>query len=170
MQFTNDEILQCSLRNYYTSKNLASRPFNTTWTTTSCIEQVYRRRYESRRSSKPKLHFRKKHTKVKYGEKQFSIWRMEFLHPAMWHVALGTWQWLHQVAAPCNVIRGSGMTCHWICPNVHYIAILHLVSISTISPQSTCRSAPVCEILSKKWRYVDFQDGGSQPSWILGVQ
>jgi len=21
----------------------------------------------------------------KYGEKRFSIWRMEFLHPAMWH-------------------------------------------------------------------------------------
>ena len=32
-------------------------------------------------SSKPKLH---KNTK-KYGEKPFSIWRMEFLHPAMWH-------------------------------------------------------------------------------------
>ena len=27
--------------------------------------------------------------KNKYGEKRFSIWRMEFLHPAMWHVALG---------------------------------------------------------------------------------
>jgi len=39
-----------------------------------------------------------------------------WLHPAMWHVALGTWQWIHQVAAPCNVIRGSGMTCHWIRP------------------------------------------------------
>jgi len=23
--------------------------------------------------------------KIKYGEKRFSIWRMEFLHPAMWH-------------------------------------------------------------------------------------
>jgi len=23
--------------------------------------------------------------KIKYGEKQFSIWRMELLHPAMWH-------------------------------------------------------------------------------------
>jgi len=22
----------------------------------------------------------------------------------------------------------------------------------------------------KKWRHVDFQDGGSQPSWILGIQ
>ena len=33
-----------------------------------------------------------------------------WLHPAMWHVALESWQWIHQVAAPCNVIRGSGMT------------------------------------------------------------
>ena len=61
-----------------------------------------------------------------------SIWRMEFLHPAMWHdhdidfarwlrpamwrVALESCKWIHQVAAPCNVIRGSGMTCYWICP------------------------------------------------------
>ena len=52
--------------------------------------------------------------KITYGEKRFSIWRMEFLHPAiwhdhdidftrllhpaMWHVALGSWQWIHQVA------------------------------------------------------------------------
>jgi len=33
---------------------------------------------------------------------------MEFLHPAMWHVALESWQWIHQVTAPCNVMRGSG--------------------------------------------------------------
>ena len=98
---------------------------------------------------------------------------MEFLHPAIWHVDLESWQWIHQVAALCNVIRGSGMTCHWIRPNVRHIGILHLVSIST-SPQSTCHSVPVCEILSKsdhprqkKWRHVDFQDGGSQPSWVF---
>jgi len=119
----------------------------------------------------------KKQNKIKYGQKPFSIWWMEFLHPAMWHVALKSWQWIHQVAAPCNVISGSRMTCHWIRPNIRHIGILLLVSISTISPQSTCHSAPVCEILSKsdhpqqkKWRHVDFQDGGSQPSWILGVQ
>jgi len=74
---------------------------------------------------------------------------MEFLHPAMWHVALESWQWIYQVAAPYNVIRGSGMTCHWIRPNVRHIGILHLVWISTTSPQSTCHSAPVSEILSK---------------------
>jgi len=39
-----------------------------------------------------------------------------WLHPAMWHVALESWQWIHQVAAPCSVIRKSGMTCHWIHP------------------------------------------------------
>jgi len=82
-----------------------------------------------------------------------------------------SWHWFRQVTAPCNVAcgsgivtanspsgsraipcnmtRGSGMTCHWICPNVCHIGILLLVSISTISPQSTCHSAPVCEVLSK---------------------
>ena len=73
-----------------------------------------------------------KNQKINYGEKRSSIWRMEFLHPAMWHghdidfvrwlhpamwyVALESWQWIHQVAAPYNVIRGSGMTRHWIRP------------------------------------------------------
>jgi len=70
-------------------------------------------------------------------ETDFARW----LHRAMWHVALRSWQWIHQVAAPCNVIRGYGMSCHWIRPIVRHIGILHLVSISTISP--------VCEILSK---------------------
>jgi len=66
-----------------------------------------------------------------------------------WHVALGSWHWIRQLAAPCNVAGGSGMTCHWIRSNVRHIEILHLVSILTISPQSTCHSASVCEILSK---------------------
>jgi len=122
------------------------------------------------------------------GEKRFSIRWTEFLHlamwhdhdidfarwlhPAMWHVALESWRWIHQVAAHCNVIPGSGMTCHWLHANVCHIAILHLFSISITSPQSTCHPAPVFEILSKsdwqkKWRHVDFQAGRSQPSWIL---
>ena len=111
------------------------------------VKQAYRRRYESRRSSKSKLH------KKQYGEKRLSIWRTEllhpamwydhdidfarWLHPAMWHVALESWQWIHQVATPCNVIRDSGMTCYGIRPNVRHIGILHLVLILTISPQST---------------------------------
>ena len=96
----------------------------------------------------------KNKNKIKYGEKRFSILRMEFLHPAMWHVALESWQWIHQVAAPCNVIRGLAMTCHWIRPNVRHIAILHLVSISTTSPPSACHAAPVSEILSDHRRPV----------------
>jgi len=67
-------------------------------------------------------------------DSEFTKWQ----HPAMWYVALGSWYWIRQVAAPCNVAGGSGMTCHGIRPNVHHIWILHLVSISTISPQSTC--------------------------------
>jgi len=47
-----------------------------------------------------------------FRDTDFARW----LHPAMWHVALESWQWIHQVAAPCNVIHGSGMTCHWIRP------------------------------------------------------
>ena len=87
----------------------------------------------------------------------FSIWRMELLHHAMWHdhdtdfvrwlhfamwhVALESWQWIHQVAAPCNVIRGSGMTCHGIRPNVRHMGILHLVSILTTAvDMSFCTS------------------------------
>ena len=66
---------------------------------------MYRRRYESRRSSKPKLH--QENTK-KYGEELFSSWRIELFHPAMWHVALEfgmTWHWIRQ----CNVACGSGI-------------------------------------------------------------
>jgi len=127
-------------------------------------KQVYWRRYDSSyRLSKPKMHLKKKPYKI--WRKQFSIWRMAFLHPAMWHdhdidfarwlhpavwhVALESWQWIHRLAAPCNVIRGCRMTCHWIRPSVCHIGILHLVSILTISQQSTCHSALVCENLSK---------------------
>jgi len=34
-----------------------------------------------------------------------------WLHPAMWHVALKSCQWIHQVAAPCSVIRRCGIIC-----------------------------------------------------------
>jgi len=74
---------------------------------------------------------------------------IKWQHPAMRHVALGSWHWVRQVAAPCIAAGGSWMTCHWIRPNVPHIGILYLVSISTTSLQSTSHSAPVCEILSK---------------------
>ena len=121
---------------------------------------------DTKTAARQSLNCIKNKTKIKYGKKKrFSIWQMKFLHtamwhdhdiyyarwlhPAMWHVALESWQWIHQVAAPCNVIRASGMTCHRIRLNVCHIGIVYLVSISTTSPQSTCHSAPVSEILSK---------------------
>ena len=85
---------------------------------------MYRRRYERRRSSKPKLHLKK----------QNKIWRKTIFNKA------------DGLLTPCNVVGGSNMICHWIRPNVRHIRILHLVSISTISPQSTCHSAPVSNI------------------------
>ena len=101
------------------------------------FKQVYWRWYESHCSSKPKLHF------FKYSEKRFSIWRMEFLrswhwfpiwlHPSMWHVALVSWQWIHQVAAPCNVICVSGMTCHWSRPVAASCSVTHTSGIMTLN-------------------------------------
>jgi len=145
--------------------------------------------------------------------KTFSIWQMEFLHPAMWHdhdidfgrwlhpamwhVALELWQWIHSVAAPCNVIRGSGMTCHWICPRAapcnvaggsgmtfiefaQTSAILefyiwfwfrpHHRSQHVILHQSPKFYPSWTTLGRNKWHHVDFQDGWSQRSWILGIQ
>ena len=59
-------------------------------------------------------------------------------HPAMWHIALGSWHPIRQVAALCNVAGGSRTTCLGIRPNVCRIEIQHLISILIISPQSTC--------------------------------
>jgi len=83
------------------------------------------------------------------GSRMTCPWIRRWQHPPVWHVALGSWHWIRQVAAPCNVAGGCGMTCHGIRPNVRHIGVLHLVSILTISRQSTCHSTPVCEILSK---------------------
>jgi len=84
-----------------------------------------------------------------YGEKRFLIWRMEllhpamwhdhdidfgrWLHPAMWHVALESWQWIHQVEAPCNVIRGSDMTCRWIRLAAAFCNATHSAGIITLN-------------------------------------
>jgi len=58
---------------------------------------------------------------------EFARWK----HPAMWHVAVKSWHWIRQVATPCSVANGCGMTCHGIRPNVRHIGILHLLPIST---------------------------------------
>jgi len=104
--------------------------------------------------------------------------------------------WFRQVTAPCNVACRSGIvtvnspsgstlqcdTSLWDDmplnspkrpPYWNSISGFHFHR----SPQSTCHSVSVCEILSKsdhprqkKWRHVYFQDGGSQPPWIVGIQ
>ena len=138
-----------------------------------------------------------------------------WLHSAMWHVALKSWQWIHQVAAPCNVIRGSGMTCHWIRPVAASCNVTRSSGIMTLNspggstlqcgrwlwddmPLNSPKRPPYWNSTSgfyfdhiiavdmlfcislrnfiqigppsaKKWRHVDFQDGGSQPFGILGA-
>ena len=104
--------------------------------------------------------------------------------------------WFRQMTAPCSVACGSGIAtvnspsgstlqCDtWLWDDMPLNSPkrpTYWNSTSNfdfdISPQSTCHSAPVSEILSKsdhprqkKWRHVDFQDGESQPSWIVMIQ
>jgi len=74
--------------------------------TQNTIKQVYRRRYESRHSSKPKLHEKQK---IKYGEKRFSIWRMEFLHSGICGSGIVT----------VNSPSGSTLQCaRWLCDDM----------------------------------------------------
>jgi len=62
------------------------------------------------------------------------IYFVRWLHPAMWHVALESWQWIHQVAGwqhPAMWYMALAWHEIWIRPNVRHIRILQLVSIST---------------------------------------
>jgi len=141
-----------------------------------------------------------------------------FISPGDCTLPHGMWlwnrDWIHQVAAPCNVIRGFGMTCHWIRPVVHptvwhvalesWVMTLNSPGGSTLQygrwlwDDNAIEFAQMSAILEfyiwflfrphyrsrhlhqspkfypnrttlgrKKWRHVDFQDGGSQPSWIF---
>jgi len=67
----------------------------------------------------------------------------------MWHVALESWQWIHQVQHPAMWYVALGWHAIEFAQTSAIIGILHLVSISTISPRSTCHSAPVSKISSK---------------------
>jgi len=88
---------------------------------------------------------------------------MEFLHPAMWHVALKSRQLIHQVAAPCNVIRGSGMTCHLIRPNVPYLKSTsgfdfdHITAVDMSFCTSLWNFIQIGPPSAEKWHHVDFQ-------------
>jgi len=133
----------------------------------------------------------------------------------------GMWLWncdskFTKMAAPCNVIRGSGMTCYWIRPVAVPCNVTRSSGIMTLNspggstlqcsrwlrddmPLNSHKRPPYWKFTSgfdfnqhhcsrhvilhqspkfypnqtthgrKKWRHVNIQDGGSQPSWILGV-
>ena len=54
----------------------------------------------------------KKDQKIKYGEKRFSIWWMEFLHPAMWHDHdIDFARRLHPAIVTVNSASGSTLQC-----------------------------------------------------------
>ena len=88
-----------------------------------------------------------------------------------------SWHWFRQVTAPCNVAGCSGITCTSIRRNVRHIGILLLFqfrpyhcSQHVILHQSAKFYPNRTTLGRKKWRHVDFQDGGSPPFWILRVQ
>jgi len=85
------------------------------------------------------------------------------LHRAMSHVALESWQWIHQVAAPCNVIRGPA----WHATEfVQTSAILEFYiwfrfwpyhcSLHVILHQSVKFYPNRATLCRNKWRHVDF--------------
>ena len=137
-------------------------------------------------------------------QKRNNIWRKTIFNMAdwvitrMWHVALESQQWIHQVAAPCSVTRSSGiMTLNspggntlqcgrWLWDDMplnspkrapywnystsgfdfdHITAAGHVILHQ--SPKFYRNQTTMGR---KKWRNVDFQDGGSHPSWVLEVQ
>jgi len=73
------------------------------------------------------------------------------------------------------VARGSGLTCHWMRPNVpRYWNSTSGFDFDHITAVATCHSVKFypnrTALGRKKWHHIDFQDGGSLPSWILEVQ
>jgi len=71
-----------------------------------------------------------------------------WLHPEIWHMALESWQWIHQVAAPCNVADGLGWHAKEFAQTSAILELYIWFRCWPLSPQSTCHSAPVCEMLS----------------------
>ena len=81
----------------------------------------------------------------------------------MWHVALESWHWIHQVAAPCNVIRGSGMTWHWIRPLAAPCDVTHSSGIMTVN--SPGGSTLQCS----RWLWNDMPLNLPKPSQTSGI-
>jgi len=108
---------------------------------------------------------------TKAAARQSLNWRKTIFNYGGWNsytLQCGMWLWnrdseFTKWQNPANVIRGSGMTCHWICPNFRHIGILLLVSISTyhrsrhvILYQSAKFYRNRTTLGRKKWRHVDF--------------
>jgi len=74
-----------------------------------------------------------------------------------------SWHWFRQVTAPCNMICGSGMTCHWIRPNVRHIGILSCFDFDhiTVVDMSFCTSLRnFIQIVSDTLVYYSFHQPG----------
>jgi len=101
-------------------------------------------------SARQSLKCIKNNNKIKYGEKRFSIWRMEFLHLAMWQVALG---WHAIEFAQAFAILEFYIWFRFRPRHRSRYVILH--QSPKLYPNRTTLGR-------KKWRHVDFPDGGSQ--------
>jgi len=73
----------------------------------------------------------------------------KWLHLAMWHVALESWQWIYQVAAPCTWYVALGWHAIEFAQTFTIFEFYIWFRFRPHAPQSTCHSAPVSEILSK---------------------
>jgi len=87
-------------------------------------------------------------------DSEFTKWQ----HPAMWYVALG-WHAI-EFAKTSAILEFYIWFRFWPYHRSRHV-ILH--QSAKFYPNRTTLNR-------KKWRNVDFQDGGSQPSWILRVQ
>ena len=104
-----------------------------------------------------------------------------------------SWHCFCQVTASCNVACSSGIVTvniftKWQHPAMWYVALgWHAIEFAQtfailefyiwfrFRPHHRHSAPPKfypnrTTLGRKKWRHVDFQDGGSQPSWILGMQ
>ena len=132
--------------------------------------------------------------------KQIKIWRKTIFNMADGIITpcnvARSWHRFHQVTAPYNVTCGSGIVTvnstsgstlqsdTWLWDDMPLnspkpppywnstsgFEFDHITSRHVFLHQSA-KFYPNRTILRrKKWRYVDFQDGGFPPSWIFGVQ
>jgi len=87
-------------------------------------------------------------------DNEFTKWQ----HPAMWHIAVG-WHAIEfaQMSAILEFYIMVSISTH------HHSRHVILYHSAKFYPNRTTLGR-------KKWCHVDFQDGGSQPSWIVGIQ